>query len=263
MKQHESLDPYDLIAPWYDLEHAHFQDDFELYQGLAEATGGPICEIGCGSGRLLVPLAEAGYTITGVDTSAVMLARCRAAVDAAGVAAQVSLHQADMTTLQLPTHAFRLAFVALGSFQHLTTLAERRAALQAIRAHVIPGATLALDLTQSDPRRFAQAAESGQIVHVGTWRDAASGTILTHTIAAQGGAAPGMLTLTHWYDTHAQGKALTRICIETALASITHAEIALLLAATGWRVRHIYGDHALGEWDELSPRLIVVAQAAE
>jgi SAM-dependent methyltransferase len=263
MMQEDATDPYDLIAPWYDLEHHDVQDDLELYQGLAAATGGPILELGCGSGRLVVPLAQTGAAMTGVDRSATMLARCRAAVAEAGVAAHVTLVQADMTHFALPEHAFRLAFVSLGSFQHLATTAERLATLRALRAHVVPGATLALDLAQTDPRRFAQAAESGQIVHIGTWQDAATGTILTHTAAAQHGADPATLLLTHWYDTHPQGGPLTRVCIETTLASITHNEIALLLAATGWRLRQVYGDHALSEWDDLMPRLIVVAQAAE
>lgn len=256
---------YDLIAPWYDVEHAGFDDDLAIYRSFAEATGGPLLEIGCGSGRLLVPLAEAGYAITGVDSSAVMLDRCRVAVADAGpnVAARVTLAQADMTTFHLPEHAFRLAFIALGTLQHLAELAERRLALRAMRAHVTAGATLVLDLAQADPRRFAQFAETGQIMHVGTWRDAESAQILTHTIAARPGPAPATLTLTHWYDAHAQGGPVMRTCIETTLATIARAEIELLLDTTGWRLRQVYGDHDMGEWDDSSPRLIVVAQAAE
>lgn len=256
---------YDLIAPWYDLEHASFDDDLAIYRSFAEATGGPLLEIGCGSGRLLVPLAAAGYAITGVDSSPTMLSRCRAALDVAGpaVAARVTLAQADMTHLHLAAQAFHLVFIALGTFQHLTDLTARRMTLRALRAHVVPGATLVLDLAQADPHRFAQFAESGQIMHVGTWHDDASAQILTHSIAARPGPASATLTLTHWYDAHPQGGPLTRTCIETTLATITHAEIELLLDTTGWRLRQVYGDHDMGEWDDTSPRLIVVAQAAE
>lgn len=263
MTQHTPPEPYDAIAAWYDLEHADFADDLELYLGLAGATGDPIVELGCGSGRLLVPLAQAGYRVTGVDTSAAMLARCRAAATAAGVAERMTLVQGDMAALALPAHNFRLAFVALGSFQHLATLAARRAALAALRAHVLPGATLALDLAQAEARRFAQAAETGALLHIGTHHDAATGMILTHTAAAHYGAAPGTLALTHWYDAHPQAGPLTRTCVATILAPITRSEIELLLAATGWHLRETYGDHALDPWDDLSPRLIVIAQAAE
>jgi SAM-dependent methyltransferase len=263
MTEHTTPDPYDPIAAWYDLEHADFLDDLELYQGLAEAAGDPILEVGCGSGRLLLPLAEAGWHITGVDLSATMLARCRAVVDAAGMQQRVTLVPGDMTALVLPERNFHLAFIALGSAQHLATMAERRSALAALRAHVMPGGWLALDLAQAEPRRFAQAAETGEVLHIGTWHDAATGTILTHTAAARIGTAPGALTLTHWYDAHPQNGPLTRACVETTLATVTRNEIELLLTATGWRLRQVYGDHALDEWDDLSPRLIIVAQAAE
>ncbi len=263
MTQQTTPDPYDLIAAWYDREHTGFLDDLELYQGLAEAAGDPILEAGCGSGRLLVPLAQAGWRITGVDISATMLARCRAAADAAGVSQRVTLARGDMTALALPQREFHLAFVALGSLQHLATLAERRAALAALRSHVVPGGWLALDLAQAEARRFAQAAETGQVVHVGTWHDDVTGAILTHTAAARFGAEPGTLALTHWYDAHPQNGPLTRACVETILATISRNEIELLLAATGWHLRRVYGDHTLDEWDDLSPRLIVIAQAAE
>src|SRR5690349_19110885 len=139
-------DPYDRIAPWYDVEHADVTDDVAMYASFIEATGDPVLELGCGSGRVLVPLAEEGHVITGVDRSPVMLAHCKANADAAEVADKVTLAHGDMTDFDLPEKRFRFAFVALGSFQHLATLAARRAALTRLRAHVIPGATLVLDL---------------------------------------------------------------------------------------------------------------------
>lgn len=263
MKQSTPSDPYAAIAAWYDLEHADVTDDIEMYRDFAAGTGGPILELGCGSGRVLIPLAEAGHRVIGVDASATMLARCRAAAQTAGVTGGITLAQGDMTDLHLHERGVKLAIVALGTFNHLATLADRRAALAAIRVHAAPGALLVVDLAQADARRFAQVAESGQIIHIGTWHDNTTGTILTHTAAARLGTSPGTLALTHWYDAHPQGGALTRTCIETTLAQITQSEMALLLAATGWRLRECYGDHALDPWDDLSPRLIVTAQAAE
>jgi SAM-dependent methyltransferase len=256
-------DPYDLIADAYITEHAGFTDDLAFYLDLAQATGGPLLELGCGAGRVTLPLAEAGFDITGVDRSAAMLARCQSAAQNAGVAGRVTCVQADMTALALPQRQFHLAFVALGSFHHLATLGDRRAALQGIRAHVRSGATLALDLGQIELRRFTQMAESAAIVHIGTWQDPNDGAMLTHTAAARIGAEPGTLALTHWYDRHAQGGSVQRVTAETTMALISRAEMDLLLPATGWHVRQVYGDHALDEWDDFSPRMIIVAQAAE
>jgi SAM-dependent methyltransferase len=263
MSPDASPDPYDAIAPWYDLEHADITDDIAMYAGFIAATGGPVLELGCGSGRVLVPLAEEGYTITGIDRSAVMLSRCQAAAEAAGVTDDVTLVRGDMTDFDLGARRFRFAFVALGSFQHLATLGARRTALARLRMHVLPGATLVLDLAHGDLRRVVGAAETGQVLHITTRRDPQTDAFITHTLAAQMGAEPATLALTHWYDRHPQGGVVERVCIETEQAVMTRAEVELLLSATGWRLRHLYGDHALGEWDEASPRLIAVAQAAE
>src|SRR5690242_19178282 len=70
----ECMNDYDLIAPFYDIEHAHFREDLDMYSNYAELCGGKIMELACGSGRALLPLCQAGYELTGVDTSAAMLA---------------------------------------------------------------------------------------------------------------------------------------------------------------------------------------------
>ena len=66
---------YDAIARYYDLSHQSLVEDIPFLLRVAAETGGPALELGCGSGRLLVPLARAGYAVTGVDNSPEMLAR--------------------------------------------------------------------------------------------------------------------------------------------------------------------------------------------
>ena len=64
---------YDLIAPFYDIEHDRFSEDLDMYRNFAELSGGKILELACGSGRVLLPLVEEGYELTGVDNSEKML----------------------------------------------------------------------------------------------------------------------------------------------------------------------------------------------
>ncbi|MBV9019199.1 MAG: hypothetical protein JOZ71_00650, partial [Ktedonobacteraceae bacterium] len=59
------MDDYDLIAPFYDSEHAHFSEDLDMYRNFAELSGGDMLELACGSGRVLLPLAREGYELTG------------------------------------------------------------------------------------------------------------------------------------------------------------------------------------------------------
>ena len=65
------------LARFYDLDLTADPGDLDLYLALAGRTGGPILELAVGSGRLAVPLAEAGYDVTGVDLDPAMLARAR------------------------------------------------------------------------------------------------------------------------------------------------------------------------------------------
>ena len=73
-------DPYAELPELYDLEHAGFTEDIELYLRLAEVVGDPILELGCGTGRVLAPLAAAGHRVTGIDRSRPMLDRARSAL---------------------------------------------------------------------------------------------------------------------------------------------------------------------------------------
>src|SRR5713226_7015309 len=95
------MSDYDLIASFYDIEHAHYSEDVDLYRDFAVVCNGPVLELACGSGRLLLPLAKDGYEVTGVDTSANMLKLARQRLDHAGVASHCALVQQDMCSLSL------------------------------------------------------------------------------------------------------------------------------------------------------------------
>src|SRR5258706_6092831 len=117
------MNDYDAIAPFYDIEHAHFDEDVDVYLTCAELSGGPLLELACGSGRLLLPLTEAGFEVTGVDSSAKMLSLAEQRLRQAGVASRCRLVQQDMRSLHVE-EKFRMAFIALGSFAHVITRKE-------------------------------------------------------------------------------------------------------------------------------------------
>jgi SAM-dependent methyltransferase len=118
----------------------------------ATANDGPLLEIGCGTGRVLLPLARAGYEITGLDLSTHMIERCRAKLETERpeVRDRVRLLQADMTSFDLHRR-FAMVISPFGGFHHLRTVEEQLSCLERCRAHLAPHGTLVLDLSNPDP----------------------------------------------------------------------------------------------------------------
>lgn len=121
--------------------------DVEFYVDLARRWGGPVLDLGGGTGRVAWPLAEAGFDVTSLDLSAPMLARSEAKRALASPAARsrVILVQADLRDFALPTR-FGLAIAPFRAFQLLRSADDQRAALATIHDHLRPGAVLVLHL---------------------------------------------------------------------------------------------------------------------
>jgi SAM-dependent methyltransferase len=141
-------DEYAAAAEFYDYVPPYSErTDVAFWTAAALESGGPVLEIGCGTGRVLVPTARAGIEILGIDLSQSMLAVCRQklAQEPAEVQARVTLAAADMRDFQL-SRQFALATMPFRPFQHLITVEEQIACLEAIRRHLRPGGKLILDL---------------------------------------------------------------------------------------------------------------------
>ena len=250
------LNDYDRIAPFYNIEHAHFDEDIDLYRNFAELRGGPLLELACGSGRLLLPLARAGYEITGVDTSAAMLDLARVALEAEGVAARCTLAQQDMCALRLGKK-FHMAFIALGSFGHIVTRKAQQQALAAIRAHLTASGTFILDISNEDARYMESMG--GQMLHQGTW-PTDDGSMITHFISPASSHTMHLLDLTHFYDIHKQGEAVQRTVTQTQLYLFERNETELLLEQASFSIKDVYGNYDLSQYEHDSPRMIFVAE---
>ena len=251
------MNDYDLIAPFYDIEHARFDEDVNLYINFAEMCGGPLLELACGSGRLLVPLACEGYALTGVDSSRSMLNLAQHALEKAGVAEQCTLVQENMRTVRLG-QKFRMALIALGSFGHVCTRKEQRQTLDVVHDHLTVGSRFILDISNADVRYMEQL--SGQVLHQGTWkRD--DGTLLSHFVCPASSATNHLLELTHFYEKHRQGETVKRTVTTTHLYLFEKNELELLLEEAGFEINDVFGDYELSPFEHESPRMIFIAQA--
>lgn len=141
----------DLVVATYDAltEQANQQilGDLAFYTDCAERYGGPVLELGVGTGRVAWALAEAGYQVLGVDLSEKMLAaaKVRGELHTLEVRGRVDLRMADMADFDLDRR-FPLALVPFSAFQLLTTAAAQRACLTTTRRHLDQGGRLVLDV---------------------------------------------------------------------------------------------------------------------
>jgi len=134
-------DLYDHVVPYRD------RADVSFFVEAAQESGGPVLEIGCGTGRILIPTARAGIEIVGLDLSPHMLAVCRERLlkEPEDVRSRVQLVQADMHHFWLG-QAFKLVTTPFRPFQHLTTVDDQLSCLECIHRHLVKGGRLVLDI---------------------------------------------------------------------------------------------------------------------
>ncbi|MFO0756884.1 MAG: class I SAM-dependent methyltransferase [Byssovorax sp.] len=149
------------MAQSYDAEYQVIRDpsgDRAFYADLARASGGPVLELGCGTGRILLPIAREGIPCVGLDQSAGMLAVLREKHPPENL----EIVQGSMVDFDLGDRRFPLIFIAFRGFLHLCTVEEQLACLACVRRHLAPGGVLAMDMFVPDLARTAQAEEPEQ-----------------------------------------------------------------------------------------------------
>jgi SAM-dependent methyltransferase len=150
---------YDAIARVYDPWSVSVTEDVSFYVELAVESGGPVVELGVGTGRIAVPTAAAGVRVIGVDSSPGMLAVCGEHAELAGVAGLLDLRLGDFRDppvderVPLVTSPFR-------SFLHLRSDEQRLEALGAARRLLGPRGRLAFDVFE--PSREDIEATNGR-----------------------------------------------------------------------------------------------------
>jgi SAM-dependent methyltransferase len=149
--------PYE-DAVLYDWEYRRRRDDVRFYCTLADERGGPVLDLGCGTGRLMAPLLRAGHTVVGVDAAPTMLARAAARIGRLPAPARrrALLLRADMRGLAFaPRFAFAVA--AFHSIQHLDTDGDLARFFAGVARALMPGGWLAFDTFAPDARFLARA----------------------------------------------------------------------------------------------------------
>lgn len=249
---------YDQIAHNYDLTHADLTADIPFVLQLAQAAGGPVLELGCGSGRLLLPLAQAGFAVTGLDNSATMLelARAKLTQAAAGVKARVTLMAADMTDFAADGR-FPLIIIPYNTFMHLDS-AQAAAALKRVRAHLAADGRCFIDL--ANPFVVADTPEDALLSLESALIDQETGELLVHLAANKVDTAGQVLHITWIYDrSPLAGGPVQRTVVQAAYHYRYPHQMELLLQDAGLPAISFHGDYDDSPFHENSERLLILA----
>lgn len=146
----------DDVVAWHDVECASYEADLPLWHELAAERGGPVLDIGCGTGRVALDLAARGHEVTAVDSDADLIHALSARARAAGL--PVRAHTLDARALDLAGRRFPLALAPMQVAQLLGGEQGRAAMLDRVRAHLVPGGLLAVAL--ADPWEGTPVAET-------------------------------------------------------------------------------------------------------
>jgi SAM-dependent methyltransferase len=252
----------DFVADVYDaLPTVSGRADLDFYLDCAAQARGPILELGCGTGRVLMPVAEAGHTICGLDLSAAMLAKCKAKVAALPreLQSRVKLIQADMAAFKLPDR-FKLVITPFRPFQHLQSVDEQTACLHAVHEHLAPGGRLILDVFHTDAQRMHDPKFLGE-------RDIAAEVPLPggrklrlaeRTVAFHRAIQANDVELIH-YITHADGRMERRVHA-FRMRYFFRYEVEHLLACSGFRIVELFGNFDRTPLADHSPEMLFVAE---
>ena len=251
------------IAPWYELDFGPLTADVEMLLDLT-ALAQRVLELGAGSGRIAVPLAEAGRHVTAFDSSPSMLAIGEPRMRGAGV----DVRTADMRCLTLIGEFDRVVF-ALSTFQHLLRRSDQIAALRTARQHLAAHGQLIIDWTAPRPDdvdptppqmrlEWTRRAESGAIVT----KSAAQELALDRQCGDALERALPIAWISYQYDAVGAEGAVRRSLARFPLrVNLNAGEMAGLLAGADLRPIDWFGSWCFdpaGDGD----RLIVIAEAA-
>ena len=209
--------------------------------------GGPVLELGCGSGRLTIPIGQSGVDITGADLSPTMLATARAKAAADG--AKIEFIPANMCDFALPAR-FALIFIAGNTLQHLLAPGDLSRCFACVRRHLLPGGRLVFDNAVPDPSQLAK--DSGQRHPVMQVSHPIHGLV---TLEERATYNPGnQIRDLVWYLSKPEAPDFR--VVNFRLRMIFPAEVDQALEAAGLRLDTRYGEYSRLPFGPSSPRQV-------
>lgn len=272
---------WDDYAPFYDWENARSMGrrDIPFWRNLAVQAGGPVLELGCGTGRIALPLGRAGVRLIGIDRSEPMLVRARGRVRRAKLTSTVSLVRGDIRHLPFGppasgaaaapgagTHrppgrrkpgpgGFAMVMAPYGVLQSLLQERDLAATLRAVHGVLQPGGTFGLELVADLPAW----EEYRKRVSLDGWRGRRGGTRVTLVETVRQDKARRRTIFDQTFTERRGGRSQVRR-FSLTFRTLSVPQMTRRLAKAGFEVTALLGDYRGGPWDPRAEVWVVLAR---
>ena|SRR5579859_5904021 len=255
-----SRDFYNTIARYYDAENEAVTEDLDLYVELAESTVGPILDVGCGTGRVMLHLAMAGHRVSGIDLSTAMLERGRRKLNnRVDLAEQVTFYEGNALDYAF-AEKFALTVIPYNGLMHFRSVEDIRTLLRHLADCAEDHGELVIDLPNAG-ESFA-TLDDDAVTLERSFIEPESGNLVMQQSVSRLDRTGQMQYITWIYDEIGTDGILRRTVAPLTLRYIFPTELDLLLQISGWQTIERYGDYDRSPFEEGCPRLIVLAQKA-
>lgn len=256
MTTRQGWEGWDEYAPFYDWENARTvaRRDVAFWQRLAAAQSGPVLELGCGTGRIAVPVARAGAHVIGIDRSAEMLARGQRRLRRAKLSDRARLVRGDIRFLPFRSRpGFSLVMAPYGILQSLTRERDLGATLQSVARVLRRGGLFGIDLVPDLPRwseyegRTSLAGRKGKATRLTLVESVRQDRRRRLTIFDQ-----------EYIERRGRDTRVHRFSLTFRTLSVP--QMTRRLEAAGFRVNAVLGDYRGGPWDPRADVWVILAE---
>jgi len=249
---------YTTIARFYDADTGDKTDDLLMYNQLAEDYGSPILDVGCGTGRVLLHLAQQGYLVHGVDNNAAMLARLDAKLMAMPqLKKNITYQEADILSVEF-SQPFNLILLTYNALMHFHEQETQLALLKRLRQCMADDGLLVIDLPNAGETFITPDSDS--LIVDRTFIDPESGHFVMLQSLSTLDRTTQLLRVEWFYDETDADGIIHRTFATHLLRYYFYAEVRLLLRLTGFEIEAVYGDTEAGEFEDGCERMIIYAK---
>ena len=239
------MSEYDeLASSIYDAYFSGISGDVDFYLNEAKNSGGGILELGCGTGRISIPIAEAGVRVDGLDPSPAMLKQADAKLQIANseVTNLLRLQWGDMRSFEM-NRRYKLVIIPYRSFMHLKTLEDQVMTLTTIFDHLKPGGSLIFNIYDPMMELVLMEPIFGDRQYDTEFRHPKNGHLVKAWYTRLIDIVPQIITQHFWFEEHGDnGIVVNQYETDLTLRYTHRYEMHYLLEMCGFQISHLYGD---------------------